>query len=228
MRALQILSIILIIGFCSCKSINPYRLESYNLKGPVKDVFEKSILTFCDSISGSELLLDSSTITFKNYFFSSDGKVLKWEYFDKDSLLLYYDDYIYSSESGKFLTMYRYEGDSKYSVIEDRKICNTLKTKTFDTQTKELISVYKIHYRHGLPSKTKSRYVKKNIQKIYKWKRDSHENEIKVVITSSHLPPVEFSIFYLEFDTHGNWTQRYLVDFETGDCFWVFRRINYY
>lgn len=221
------LILLLFIAFCSCKSSEDFLSKRYNLKGSVNFISEKRIGVFCDSANQSTLLLDSCDITFRNYFFSKDGKVLKWENYDKDSTLISYDDYIYS-ESGKFLKLNSYKNrQPDYYVIVHKNTGKTVITHTINSNTNEFIAIFRIHLR-GSTIRIRSHDFVQNNRQVTEWEVDSHGNEIKVKRKTSVSPPTEWNIFYQDVDSQGNWTQRYEVDFDNGECYLVIRRFKYY
>ncbi len=225
---------ILFLGLSGCKSgdylIATYK-TSYNLKGTVRFVSEKTIPSICDSIWVTQLdSANLNSIRFRNLFFDENGNILKWEYFQRDSILTSNHDFIYSS-SGKFKMLNIYNKGKLSEIVKTRKHSNTsLETETFDYETNKLTNVYQIEYVNGLVSKMTVRDFNNKTFQILKYKQDYLGNEIEISRKTNNTETEEITIIqYLEFDSIGNWTKR--IEFkpeETEDCKLVVRRIKYF
>lgn len=224
---LKTLLSILFIVLCSCRSSEDLISKSYNLKGEVKIISEKTIPSICDS--NSVVKLDSSksrTVGIRNLFFDKDGRILKWEVFKGDSVLTSYHDYLYS-ESGKFIKLNSYKnGELDYYVIIRNRTNTSLVTETFDFKTNKLAAVFKIKYSNGLVSKMKIRDFKNKNHQSMRYKFDSLGNEIERARITDY--GVKVNISYMEFDSVGNWTKRIEYYDEDKDCDLVVRRIEYH
>jgi hypothetical protein len=222
------------LGLSGCKSgdylISTYK-TSYNLKGTVRFVTEKTIPSICDSTCVYQFdSANFSSIRFRNLFFDENGKILKWEYFQRDSILTSNHDFIYSS-SGKFKKLDIYHKGKLNEIVKTRKHSKTsLETETFDYETNKLTTVYQIEYVNGLVSTMTVRDFKNKTFQHLKYKQDYFGNEIEISRKSNSNETEEITIIkYLEFDSIGNWTKR--IEFkpeDTEDCKLVVRRIEYF
>jgi len=224
------------LGLIGCKSgsyLTGTSKITYNLKGSVKLISEKEILSTCDS--NGVILSDSasfSNLSFTNTFFDKKGVVLKWEIFDKDSLLTSKQDYIYS-KSGKLKRIDIYRNGK---LKEFTKILNhtdtILETETFDNETRNLIVDYKINFVNGLIDKRTINNIKDSTVEVTIFKRDSSGNEIEIMQSRKKKNQATDNIIkvkYLSFDDNGNWIKRSIFWLEdNGDCNVTLRRINYY
>lgn len=223
-----------IISGCRELEIIPTTTESYNLKGRVKLLSEKT-----EKIQRSDdfnYSIDTTTpyCVISNKYFNLNGVLDSIYYFNKDSLFLskMLNNY-HSGKSGVVSTQYDKQGRKKSEMKFISFKDSIVYVEEYEANSNELLSKTWTKKENLKTIWMKSENVKNNINSEWVYERDDtgNETEIKTKFGFDKNQDIRIiKIKYLNWDSKGNWTKR--IEYEENnikvDCLLKTRQIKYY
>lgn len=214
--------------------ILPSTTESYDLKGKVRFLSERSVKVHLDK----DWKYSSDTINpynfISNKFFNKKGVLDSIYYFEKDSLFLSKVLYNYTSNN-KGIVSIQYDkhgkrtNETKFVSFKD----SIAYIEDYNANTKEILSKTWTKKDNFKTIWMKSENMKNKIYSEWVYERDDSGIEIGIKTKFGFDKNQDYRIIkikYLESDINGNWTKRieYSENEQETDCMLRTRQIKYY
>lgn len=233
MKALVTILILSLFFSCNIKEGVEITWKDYNIVGNVKMLSEKTMYVKCNEnlTLRSDTFLNKLTVI-QNRYFNEEGLITKFFYFDKDSVMTFKNEYLFSK--GEIIgASYTNIKEKKTEKLEINKINeNLFETKTFENESDEIIQTSYTHRKNGFTFKQEfENKFPGRVQKTTKYYIRNESSLVTEIIDSTRIDNQLFTtktlVKYFEYDSKNNWTKKIEYPGDTI-CRIILRKLEYY